>query len=393
MSCKAIHAIFHKELKNAFRDKRTLYVTFIVPLLLPALILLPMTLMSHKAKKIQEKPSKVAILCSERFPKLASNLASSGKFLIVGTEEVEWALRGGYIDCALQIEKGPTESVAAEVLLIFDGTKEESSGAADKVRRAVRQFSDEIAKEQLEQLNLDPQILTPIVLRPQNTATGKEMGGFLLGLFVAMIAVMGTITGGMTLAIDATAGEKERKTLEVLIASPATRKELVTGKFLATLAMAMLSVLLMSLSLILAFRFGTRILAQFGEQITTELYLSASTVALLFVSLILVASLVASVEMAISLFARSFREAQSYLTPLTVVAVLPIVFMQAIPSNPPGWIFFVPLFNTMLLIRELFMGIAETAHITSTFLSSSVYAIAGLHLAFRTFHRESVLLR
>ena len=393
MKQKVVFAVLHKELKDALRDRRTLYTTFLVPLLLPALILLPMRLTNYKEKAMQEKPSKIAILYPERFPQLARRLASSGQFLIVEVEKIEWALRRGYINCALKIENGPTKSEATKVVIIFDQTKEESAAAAAKVRRAVRQFSDEIARQRIRELNLDPRILNPIVLKQHNTATGREVSGFLLGLFVAMIAVLGAITGGMTLAIDATAGEKERKTLEVLIASPATRNELVMGKFLATLTMAMLSVLLTSLSLILALRFGTRMFTQLGEQITVELFLSRGIVVSVFLSLLLVASLMASIEMSISLFARSFREAQSYLTPLTIAAVLPIVFMQAIPSNPPDWMFFVPLLNSMLLIRELFMGIPETVHIISTLLSSLLYVVVALRSAFRLFQRESVVLR
>ncbi|MCD6170082.1 MAG: ABC transporter permease [Candidatus Latescibacteria bacterium] len=393
MKHKVVFAVLHKELKDALRDRRTLYTTFLVPLLLPALILLPMTLTNYKEKTIQEKPSKIAILYPERFPQLARRLASSGQFLIVEVEKIEWALRRGYISCALEIENVPTESEATKVVLIFDQTKEESAAAAAKLRMAVRQFSDEIARQRIRELNLDPRILNPIVLKEQKTATGREVSGFLLGLFVAMIAVLGAITGGMTLAIDATAGEKERKTLEVLIASPATRNELVMGKFLATITMAMLSVLLTSLSLILALRFGTRMFSQLGEHITVELFLSRGNVVSLFLSLLLVASLMASIEMSISLFARSFREAQSYLTPLTIAAVLPILFMQAIPSNPPGWMFFIPLLNSMLLIRELFMGIPETVHIISTLLSSLLYVVVALRSAFRLFQRESVVLR
>ncbi|RKY74133.1 MAG: hypothetical protein DRQ24_00335, partial [Candidatus Latescibacterota bacterium] len=91
MKQKVVFAVLHKELKDALRDRRTLYTTFLVPLLLPALILLPMRLTNYKEKAIQEKPSKIAILYPERFPQLARRLASSGQFLIVEVEKIEWA--------------------------------------------------------------------------------------------------------------------------------------------------------------------------------------------------------------------------------------------------------------------------------------------------------------
>jgi sodium transport system permease protein len=109
--------------------------------------------------------------------------------------------------------------------------------------------------------------------------------------------------------------------------------------------------------------------------------------------MLVTAGFIAALEMAVSIFARSYREAQGYLTPLTFLAVIPVVFMQTISSNPNPALFYVPLLNAMLLIRELLMGAIVPDHILRTVMTALVCAAIALRLAFSMFRRESVLLR
>ena len=393
MSFSRVLIVFKKEALNAVRDRRTLYSTILFPLfIMPILVLLPLLFIGQKVKKIEEQPSKICIVNGDRFASLTDCLKASTDFTVMMVEDPQASLRVGSIDCAVNIERGPVGDEPAKVTILFDQTKQESTGAASKVRLAIDQFSKNLTASRLRGLDIDPRILTPIVLKRENIATEKEMGGFIMGMIVGMMAVMGTITGGMLLAIDATAGEKERKTLEVLLASPASRNELVLGKFIAVVTMAIVSVLLMSSGFTVSFSFGMNLLARLGEG-GMSLAVSGPVIPLLLLSLLLVAAIVGSVEITISIFARSFREAQSYLTPLTVVVVIPVILMHVIPTHPPNWTFCVPLLNTILLIRELLMGTVNSAHILRTLVSSLIYAVFGLRVAFNIFKKESAIMR
>ncbi len=393
MSSSRVLILFKKEVLNAVRDRRTLYSTILFPLfIMPVLVLLPLLFIGQKVKKIEEQPSRICIINGDRFTSLTNSLKADTELTVVAVEDPQGSLRTGFIDCAVKIERGPVGDEPAEVTILFDQTKQESSGAATKVRLAMDQFSKNLTAARLKGLDIHPRILTPILLKRKNVATEKEMGGFIVGMIVGMMAVMGTITGGMLLAIDATAGEKERKTLEVLLASPASRNELVLGKFIAVVTMAIISVLLMSAGFAISFSFGMNLLARLGEG-GMSLAVSGPVIPLLLLSLLLVAAFVGSVEITISIFAKSFREAQNYLTPLTVVVVIPVILMQVISTHPPNWTFCVPLLNTILLIRELLMGTMDSAHILRTLVSSLIYALLAIRLAFNIFKKESAIIR
>lgn len=388
---KRVLIVFKKEMQNALRDRRTLYSTVLFPLLImPAMVILPMTLMQHQRKKIKEMPSKIAIVDGENFIELANRLESNTKLSSIESEDAMSDLKSGRVDCVVKMEAEMERNEPASVLLFFDRTRRESEGAANKVKLAVAEFSNEKVSAKLQNLKIDPSILIPVILKEKNIATPKQMGGFFIGMLVGMMAVIGTISGGMILAIDATAGEKERRTLEVLLASPATRKELVLSKFLGTLTMAVFSVILMCISFTLSMTFSMNL---FAQQDKFALAISGTTLPLIFFALILIAGFVGALEIAIAIFARSFREAQSYMTPLTIVAIIPVIFMQTISTSPPQWMFWVPLMNTMLLIRELLMGIVNSNHLTNTFLSSFIYAILSLKLSLYMFNKESVIMR
>ncbi len=388
---KRVLIVFKKEMQNALRDRRTLYSTVLFPLLImPAMVILPMTLMQHQRKKIKEMSSKIAIVDGENFTELANRLESNTKLSSIESEDAMSDLKSGRVDCVVKMEAEMERNEPASVLLFFDRTRRESEGAANKVKLVVAEFSNEKVSAKLQNLKIDPSILTPVILKEKNIATPKQMGGFFIGMLVGMMAVIGTISGGMILAIDATAGEKERRTLEVLLASPATRKELVLSKFLGTLTMAVFSVILMCISFTLSMTFSMNL---FAQQDKFALAISGTTLPLIFFALILIAGFVGALEIAIAIFARSFREAQSYMTPFTIVAIIPVIFMQTISTSPPQWMFWVPLMNTMLLIRELLMGIVNSNHLTNTFLSSFIYAILSLKLSLYMFNKESVIMR
>lgn len=384
-----IGLIFRKEIMNAVRDRRVLISTVIIPLLvLPLVTMLPMMMIGKKEHEAQERPSSI-VLTGLRYPELEQALRATNRFTFGTSDSMARQIRQGRIDAGVEVTDLPDNQRSAKVKVLFDATRTESRAAADKVKLVIADLSKQIISRQIDTTKVN---LNPVLAVPFNVSSDKEMAGFFIGILVGMMGIIGLITGAMVMAIDSTAGEKDRKTLEVLLAAPIARNSIVIGKYLATVLTAMVSVVLMSTGYGFSFVIGLRSIADSGLGSGT-LAISLPAVLVILLVMLVTAGFISALEMAVSIFARSYREAQGYLTPLTFLAVIPVVFMQTISSNPNPALFYVPLMNAMLLIRELLMGAIVPDHILRTVMTALVCAAIALRLAFSMFRRESVLLR
>jgi sodium transport system permease protein len=387
---KKIGLIFRKEIMNAVRDRRVLISTVIIPLLvLPLVTMLPMMLIGKKEHEAQERPSSI-VVAGLKYPELEKALRATDRFTFVAADSIIRQIRQGRVDAGIEVTDLPQDQHAAKVKVLFDATRTESRAAADKVKLVISDLSRQIVSRLIDTTKVN---LNPVQAIPTNVSSDTELAGFFIGILVGMLGVIGLISGAMVMAIDSTAGEKDRKTLEVLLAAPIARNALVLGKYLATVLTAMVSVVLMTTGYGVSFVIGLRSLGGDSGLGSGTLAISAPAVAIILLVMLATAGFIAALEIAVSIFARSYREAQGYLTPLTFLAVIPVVFMQTISSNPNPALFYVPLMNAMLLIRELLMGAIVPDHIARTVLTSLVCAAIALRLAFAMFRRESVLLR
>jgi sodium transport system permease protein len=197
--------------------------------------------------------------------------------------------------------------------------------------------------------------------------------------------------------MDLTAGEKERGTMETILSSPISRLHLVLGKFLlilsAALATAALSVLSMGVSFTLLRRYAGNATTERGEAASVLLQLGPKAVLSIFLMALPLAVLFAAAMMTIALFAKSYKEAQSYLTPMTFLIVIPAVasLMPGVELTPK--LALVPILSTSLVCKEIMTGTYHWNSIAVIFASTCVYAAAALFLAVKTFQRESVLFR
>ena len=220
----------------------------------------------------------------------------------------------------------------------------------------------------------------------------EKVAGETFGGLIPYLAILMCMTGAMYPAMDLTAGEKERATMETILSSPIKRTHLVLGKFLlvltASLATAMLSVLSMGASFTAMSHFVSVENAAEGVPIIP---MHASTVLAIFVVAVPIAVLFSSTLITISLFAKSFKEAQSYLTPMTFVVLVPAIaaVLPGVELTPK--LALIPILNASLLCKELVTGTYHWNYIALIFVSTSVYAAAALFLAVKMFQRESVL--
>ncbi len=389
MNLRGAFVVFKKEVLNSIRDKRIIYSTLIVPLILPIFMLGPVALSMKKEAKLKIKPSYIAVIGAED-EALVDYLWNSGKFRFVEIADTpEEAIKNERVHCVLELRK---EDDVTKAVILYDATRDGSRVAMEKLKSTIMEYVQNVAKERLKAEGIPVSILESVKVVEKNVVSPSEMGGFFTGMMLGIIIAITAITGGMVVAIDATAGEKERRTLEVLLASPLSRGELLLGKFIAVMAFSLFSVLLTALSVALTFSFGASLVAK--ESIGGfTLPISLSGVLSLGVVVLFYTGFMASIALAISTFARSFREAQNYFTPITLLIVVPVIFIQSLPASPGNVYFYLPIFNIILFTREVFMGHVIPAHFSNTLFSNVMFAFLGFRLAQRIFMSEKAILR
>jgi sodium transport system permease protein len=210
------------------------------------------------------------------------------------------------------------------------------------------------------------------------------------------LVILMCLTGAMYPAMDLTAGEKERGTMETILTSRVSRTHLVLGKFLlvltASIATALLAVTSMGVSSVAAARmFATTLPA--GAKAQFKLSINPSALAAVFMLIVPVAVLFSATLLAVSLFAKSYKEAQSYISPLMIVVIVPAVasLMPGVELN--ARLALVPILNVSLVSKEIFTGTYHWNFIAAAFLSSCLYAAVALVAAVQLFQREDVLFR
>jgi sodium transport system permease protein len=403
MSWNNVGIVYRKELTEALRDRRTLISTIVVPLLLfPILSVgfgaLAVTLVG-KAK--EEKP-KVMILGGEESPTVVEGLKKLDTIEVVPlTSNYKDLIVGKEIRATVDIPQNFQADVAqqkADTVKIYNYQGElKSEFATDKIEKYMKDYGDNVVKERLAARNLSDSVLKPFEVKHENVAPPEKVSGAAFGGIIGYMVILLCLTGGMYPAMDLTAGEKERGTMETILSSPISRMHLVLGKFLlvltAALSTAALSVLSMGTSFTLLDHFTKNSGSARGEAAAFMLHLGPKAVISVFIMALPLAVLFAAGLMTIALFAKSYKEAQSYISPLMILVIVPAVAAMLPGVELTSKLALIPILNTSLLCKELVAGTYHWNYISLIFASTCVYAAAALFIAVKMFQRESVLFR
>ena len=248
----------------------------------------------------------------------------------------------------------------------------------------------------LSQLGVDPAnltaILKPVELTRVNTAEQRENIGESMGAILAYALVLLCLSGAMYPAVDMGAGEKERGTLETLLICPVSRTAIVLGKFLTVLTTALMTALITVVSL----GVWGGIISAFADLSKVSEALASITIVdlmLMFSLLLPTAAIFAALLLAISIYARTFKEAQNYMSPLTILVIVPLMIAMAPGMELDVTTALIPLTNIALAIKELLKGTADYGLLALIFASTT--ALAGALIAFcvHWFQQEKVLFR
>jgi sodium transport system permease protein len=364
--------VYLKEMKDALRDRRTA-----VMILVASIITGPVTLVlvAQFISGLEEKSAtlKVRIVGQQYAPELTNFLQRNDVEIETAPADYEARVREGRLDAVIVVPEDFGERLVAgdnaRVEIVYDDSRAESGPAIRQAERLLRAFNRETGMLRMMARGVSPDLVEPLKVEHVSTATPRQKGAFILFL-IPMFAILSPLLGGMTVAIDSTAGERERGSLEPLLANPVDTVQIVTGKWLAawTLAAAV-GILTLSGFVIAALLYAQKKLATLMAFGTPEL--------VQFVAVVIpFAAMTSALQMLICTYGRSYREAQTYVSYLaTVASFVPVIVMFS-GLKDAVWQLAVPVLGQQMVLSRVVRGDAISA-IDYLLPSAVAFAIAA----------------
>ncbi|HZP59897.1 MAG TPA: ABC transporter permease [Opitutaceae bacterium] len=408
MIFRHIATIYGKELRDSLRDRRTLISIFVVPtLIVPVLTLAVGRIGLRAMSKAREETPVVMLLGGNDSPDVVAALHQSAKFkLVPGTDNYQQLISDKKVRAAVRLpegfETGLKSGVVQQVTIYYYEGELKSSFAAGNLERFFNDLKDRTVAASLAAHGLPVSLLKPLAVARENVAPPEKVGGNAVGGFIPYLIILLCFTGAIYPAIDLTAGEKERGTMETLLCSQVGRAEIVLGKFFMVLTSSLCAMVFSLLSMVGVFLLGGATIGRGARMAEAAARTSAHAAIPMIdplgilgvLAMVLPAAvLFSALLLTIALFAKSAKEAQSYVTPLTFLVILPAVVGVLPGVELDARLSLVPLLNLSLVGKEMISGIWHWRYIALIFLSTCVYAGAALAWCVRMFNREEVIFR
>ena len=378
--------IFRKDLIEVLRDRRAMFFAFVVPILI-----YPVLFLSFGKLSLKNDPGRdLRIACSGDYRGFLPQLSGAG-FVVSEAAPSEEAVRRKEIDLHLEFPpEVPADSMEPiRVVVRHSSTSPASEAARRKIVDLLEGFRDTLLGERLQARGIREDPRTSVIIEKADISSPEERASSRLGKLLPVLLVILLFTGGSFAAIDLVAGEKERGTLETLYLHPIPPRDIVGGKFLVILAVSFASLAVNLLGVGLSFALGIFPMGlEEGASALPDLR-ALATIAALAVPL---AVLTSAVLLALSSYASSFREAQTYLLPLTLVAMVAVFLAGAPQVSLSTAVAVVPVANVALAIRESLEGKLQLGGFLLVLMSSSLYACAALWKASSLLRREDIVL-
>jgi sodium transport system permease protein len=351
---RGITTVFRKEVRENVRDRRAMINSLLLgPLLAPILFVGLMWFMDSAEKERAEKALELPVVGAEYAPSLVRFLEQQGTVIKPGPENPEDLVRDQEEAVVLRIlpeyPERWSEGLPAPVEVITDISRQESNAPTRKVRGLISAYGQQIAALRLQLRGISPQLAAPVMIKDVDLSTPKSRA-ILAVIFLPYVLMITAFTGATHLAMDTTAGEKERKSLEPLLINPVERWQIMTGKMLTTTMFALASLLIT----MIAFRIVLPLLpiGAFGVDLT----LGLGTLARILLVISPVAVLAAALLTLLAAFAKSYREAQSYVGLVILIPMIPSMMFMVNPIKAETWMLSIPLFSQNIMIGEIVRG-------------------------------------
>jgi sodium transport system permease protein len=385
---RALWVVLRKELLDAFRDRRMVAVAFLVmPLAVPLVLAGTAALGARKQAAQFESTLRLPVAGAEHAPNLIDWLQQHNIAVVGAPPDPDAAVRTQRHDVILRIDARYAEDWRAGrpagVEVIFDSSRPMASGATiARVRGLLDGYSDTVGTLRLIARGIHPAVARPLLVGTRDVATPEARFDLTQQLLPYLLLLLAFI-GGMQLAIDATAGERERQSLEPLLATPASREAIISAKILATAVFALITIAVT----LLAYRVSFTVLPD--DFAGTDFALGPGALAQLLVVILPVVLLGATVLTALAAYARSYREAQGYLPLLIFLPMVPTLVLMVAPVRTHAWMLAVPFLGQNQLILKILRseGVGPGEWALNLGAGLALVALAWL-VAARLYHRE-----
>jgi len=418
---RVIWVVFSKEFIDIVRDRRRfLWMLFSSFILFPLLFVGPYAFLLTRVVEQTEEDLIIPVQGGEYAPELIAYLMEEHDIEAIAVEDVEALVREKQYAVGLIIPPDYAENLSAdgtaELTLVSD-LRRSMDVTSSRLSLALKDYNQSLLTERLTESGLSDEYFTPLQVQTRNAATSTETAGSMLGLVVPGIIISMGLSAGMPIAISTVAGEKKKMTLEPVLFTTVSRFQLVFAKLLAVLASVFLNLFSMVVSMAIA---GTLLVVVLVRSLPMDKILSSTesgaspaapstpaaemltggynlqplAILLFLLAPFLIILFGAALQLLVSAWARNDEEATTYLTPLSLFSGL-IIFVAFFLDEyvPKLWHYGLPVFGTILSMRDLLSNRVDPASLTVMFLSSAFYAALMLALAVWLFHREEVVFR
>lgn len=379
--------VLRKELLDGVRDRRALFSALLYPLLGPLLSGLLFGFIANQQREAVQVS--VPIVSQDRAPELVEWLEHHAVEVVEAPADPAAAVRGGEVPFVLSVPEGFRQRLAegrpAPLELIVDGSRNDSRPAVAQIQRLLDYYGAELAHQRLILRGVDPQIIKPVIVSEVEVASEQELATNVFA-FVPMFVLIATFIGGMQVAVDATAGERERGSLEPLLINPVPRAALVLGKWLAAVCFALVCVALTLICCVFVLEHTS------VRDLGLSLDLSPLTLFCVFLAAAPMALMAAALQVLVASFARSFKEAQTYISLLVFVPMLPAVVGMMGGLEHTTSALLIPGVGQQIVVEQLFGGEGASA-LDYLLPMISALAVAGLCVGLTAwmFRREQVI--
>jgi sodium transport system permease protein len=344
-------AVFRKELKDHLRDRRSIFSGLLMPLFGPLVLLGMFTLLASWLR--EDRPLVVPVAGGRNAPNLIAFLQRYGAVVETAPADFEAQVRDGKLDLAISVPEDYGKEFeagrSAPVQLVEDSSRAKSKPQVMRARRLLELFARRTSMLRMIARGISPVLVAPLELTDVDLATPEKSAANVLGVMPVLL-LMVAFFGGMHLAIDAAAGERERGSLESLLVNPVSRGAVVVGKWLAVTVSAWAA-----LAIALA-GFGAALAAVPLQELNLKFQLGAPEMVGLLAAGLPLALLASALQLTLALFARTFKEAQTYLSLLVLIPGLPAMFLALQPIKASVRMMAVPVFGQTLLMTDVLRG-------------------------------------
>jgi sodium transport system permease protein len=390
-----VRIILRKELSEIFRDRRTIISVVVSPLLItPAMFAVMGTLISSQTDKVKTHTYTIGIVAPGDLIRAALEHLPNTSIRPAQINTVEHEIKSRHFDAAIVLPDNTEERLKAgraiDVNLLYDAGNETSQAAAARISAGLAAVSQTLVAQRLTEHSLPADYATPFKVNEKPIKEGGSAANMILSMMLPYVLVISAFSGAIYAAFDQVAGEKERNTLETLLISPASRRDIVLGKFSAVVVVCLISSVLSIIGLMISFASKMKAYAWIAKG---GFHLSPAAIGVMLVVILPLAVLFAGLLLAVSTFARNQKEAQTYLTPLFLAVLMPAMASMFIGTDVSKLVSLVPVLNATIIIKQALSGTYDPAFIVLALVASVIYAACALTIATMLFEKESVLIK